>query len=243
MKTNQLLAVFLERLKAVEDRLRGDTEVIQRDIELIKSIPLPERGDTGPEGAVGPQGVEGIQGRTGESGPAGPQGKQGPRGSKGDKGSTGNQGVQGKDGKAGPKGPKGEKGTKGDAGKTGKTGKEGKAGHIPRHKIENGKVAFEIAPNRYGEWITFKQTNQYYSGGGNTTNGAAAGLKWIDYVSNYAVEPVFEQSIASGDVYRYQYANDTLYRLIGSNPYSDRFYSAFNGSAVSGLIIERAMTI
>jgi hypothetical protein len=242
VKTNQLLAVFLERLKAVEDRLRGNTETLKRDIELIKSIPLPERGDIGPEGEIGIQGPEGIQGRTGESGPAGPQGKQGPRGSKGDKGTQGSQGVQGKEGKSGPKGPSGNKGEKGVTGNTGKTGKEGKAGHIPRHKIENGKVAFEIAPNRYGEWITFKQTNQYYSGGGST-NAVPAGLKWIDYVSNYAVDPVFEQSIASGDVYRYQYANDTLYRLVGSNPYSDRFYSAFDGSAVSGLVIERGMTI
>lgn len=242
MRIRHLLGVFLERLKAVEDRNQANTDQIKRELDLIKSIPLSKQGETGAVGPQGDQGPEGLQGRQGEKGPVGPEGPKGPRGPKGDKGTQGGQGVQGKEGKSGPKGPKGDKGEKGNTGVQGKQGKDGKDGRLPRHKIHDGKVAFEISPGRYGDWITFKQVNQYYSGGGGGEQ-TVAGLKWIDYVSNYASSPVFEASIAAGDVYRYSYINGTLYRLIGSNPYSDRFYNSFNGSAVSGLVIERQMAI
>lgn len=243
MKTNQLLAIFLERLKASEDKSGDLIRKIEAELDLIKSIPLPKQGEQGLQGEQGPQGLEGLQGRQGEKGPVGPQGPKGEQGPKGDKGNTGDQGVQGKDGKAGPKGPKGEKGEKGTTGNQGKPGRPGKDGRIPRHKIDNGKVAFEIAPDRYGPWIRFQQTNQYYGGGGGTTPSTSGELKWIDYASNYEAEPAFQSTIAAGDVYLYTYANGSLYRLVGSNPYTDRFYSAFDGSTVSGLVVERSMTI
>lgn len=239
MTKAQLIAFFVERFNALEGRFAPKIEGLQRELDLIKTIPLPERGERGEKGDPG---EHGLDGRAGEAGPVGPQGPKGERGPKGDRGDRGPQGIQGPQGKQGPRGPKGDKGERGLTGADGKQGPAGRNGRIPRHKISNGRIAFEIAPDRFGDWIRFEQVTQYFSGGGGST-GAASDLKWIDYVSNYDSEPTFQSSIAAGDVYLYQYNNGSLYRLVGSNPYTDRFYSAFDGSNVSGLVVERGMSI
>jgi hypothetical protein len=235
---SHVLALFLERLRALEGRFAPKIEDIQRDLELIKSIPLPKEGR---QGDVGPQGEQGPKGDQGPQGIQGPQGPKGDRGPKGDKGEQGPQGIEGQQGKQGLKGPKGEKGEKGDRGPQGAKGDPGKNGRIPRHRINNGKIAFEISPDRYGDWITLQQTNNYYGGGG----GAAVEQEptWTDYATNFTGEPTLLASVAQGDVYEYNYVDGKLYRVVADSPYTDTFYAAFDGSVASGLIVTRGLSI
>lgn len=69
---------------------------------------------------------------------------------------------------------------------------------------------------------------------------------WIDYVANWRADtiPVKISTIAAGDVYQYTFADGSLlYRLVGSDPYTDGFYQNWDGSAVSGLVLNRAMQV
>ncbi|MHA1904697.1 MAG: hypothetical protein ACW968_11610 [Candidatus Thorarchaeota archaeon] len=71
-------------------------------------------------------------------------------------------------------------------------------------------------------------------------NSALAPVKWIDFVTGFATTPSFLSTIASGDVWQYDYTSTTLYRLIG--PSEDSFYTNYSGSAVSGLVVSKAIT-
>jgi hypothetical protein len=239
MKTKHLLAIFLERFQALQKKHDKETELLKREMEYVRSIPLT---DLFVQHLNEKEGIDekAIVVRQGEKGPVGPQGPRGKIGPKGDKGDKGDQGIQGQEGKQGPRGPKGDKGERGVQGPQGKPGKEGKSGRIPRHKISNGQIAFEIAPDLYGEWIRFQQTNQFYGGGSGTQQPDKT---WIDYVANYSGTPTLLQAIAEGDVYRYEYADGTLYRVIGSDPYTDTFYSVFSNGEVSGEVVSRAMSL
>ena len=233
MKINQALAVFLERLQRLDTKTKSELEELSEKLDVVRDFKLIP-GDKGDKGERGEQGIQGLEGRNGERGPIGETGPRGPKGEKGDKGDKGDQGIQGQNGAIGLKGPKGDKGDKGEQGPAGKKGADGKAGRIPRHKIQNGAIAFEIRPNEYGEFVRFNMTNQYLSGGGG-------GKTWIDYATGYATEPVFIETIAQGDVYSYNYGSTTLYRVIG-NP-SDAFYQNYSGGTFSGLVAEKAITI
>ena len=232
MKINQALAVFLERLQRLDSKSKDQFEALNKELEVVRDFKLIP-GDKGDEGERGPQGLEGVAGRDGL------QGEQGIQGPKGDTGAQGSQGLQGIQGEQGPKGERGEKGQKGDKGDRGergpegKKGQDGKPGRIPRHKIQNGAIAFEQRPNEYGEWVRFTQTNQYISGGGAKS--------WIDYATGYTTEPTLIETIAEGDVYSYNYDGKTLYRLVG-NPI-DAFYSNYSGGSFSGLVVQKSITI
>ena len=240
MTKAQIIALFIERLSALEGRVAPKIGNLEREVDIIKAIPLPQRGEKGDKGD---QGEQGLSGRQGEAGPAGPKGQKGEPGAKGEQGDRGPQGIQGPAGKQGPKGPKGEKGDRGERGPQGKAGPKGRDGRIPRHKIQGGRIAFEIAPDRFGDWITFQQTHNYYGGGGSTSQVIQDVKRWGDYATNWSSAPVFEATISAGDVYRYSFSDGTLYRLIGSSPYSDAFYSEFDGTSVSGLVVERGMSV
>jgi len=239
LKINQAVALFLERIQRLDRKTKSEIEQLSEQLEVVRDFKLipGEKGDQGQRGEPGErgeQGLQGLEGRNGERGPMGPQGPKGQTGAKGDKGDKGDQGIQGQNGPVGPKGPKGDKGDKGEQGPSGKKGADGKAGRIPRHKIQNGAIAFETSPNQYGQFVKFNMTNQYISGGG-------ASKTWIDYATGYATEPVFIETIAQGDVYSYNYGSTTLYRVIG-NP-SDAFYQNYSGGTFSGLVAEKAITI
>ncbi len=85
------------------------------------------------------------------------------------------------------------------------------------------------------------------SNGANGRDGASSGtLNWIDYASNWDSQspPTLIGSTAAGDVYQYTYSNGTRYRLVPTDGTSeDAFYTTWNGSALSGLVVERPMSI
>ena len=232
MKINQALAVFLERLQRLDSKSKDQFESLNKELETVRDFKLIP-GAKGESGEQGPQGLDGASGRDGS------QGKQGIQGPKGETGAQGSQGLQGVQGEQGPKGERGEKGQKGDKGERGergpegKKGRDGKSGRIPRHKIQNGAIAFEQRPNEYGEWIRFNMTNQYISGGGGRT--------WIDYATGFTTDPVLLETIAEGDVYSYNYGSSTLYRIIGVS--SDNFYQNYSSGSFSGLVAQKSITI
>jgi hypothetical protein len=160
LNNKQLAAAMLARMGKLEEQRKKDdqnaapieVESFVRVLEFLK----PPKGDKGDQGETGPRGERGEKGPQGPVGPAGPQG---PKGDKGDRGPMG---------ETGPIGPQGQQG------RDGKDGKDGRNGRIPRHKIRDGMIAFEIRPDQYGEWIRFTQTNNYYGGGGSGGGGAEA---------------------------------------------------------------------
>lgn len=99
------------------------------------------------------------------------KGEAGQDGKKGDKGDRGERGPQGPQGPRGLQGKQGEKGDKGDPGETGKDGErglEGKMGPMPKHETEGNKIRFEIAPNKWGDWIKVQTLmGSGLRGGGN----------------------------------------------------------------------------
>ena len=230
MDNKQLAAAMLARMGKLEAQRKKEqadappveVESFVRVLEFLK----PPKGDKGDQGEVGPKGEKGERGPQGPQGPVGPQGPQGPKGEKGDRG---------------PEGPMGPTGPQGPQGKDGKNGKDGRNGRIPRHKISDGMIAFEISPDQYGEWIRFTQTNNYYGGGGG--GAATTQLKWTDYATGFSATPTLLQAIADGDVYEYTYTNGTLYRLVPSGSEDDAFYSAFSGGVLSGLVARKRIEI
>lgn len=171
------------------------------------------------EEAMRPQPIPGPEG------PQGPQGPQGPEGPRGPIGRTGNDGAMGP---AGPMGPRGE---------------------MPKHQFNNGQIRFEQEEGVWGPWITIQQ-QQWFTGGGaggsTETEEAPAVLTWGDYVTNWASEPTLAGVTTGGDdVWEYTYNNGTLYRLVPAQGSSevDGFYSSWNGTDVSDLVVNRGMDI
>jgi hypothetical protein len=232
LKINQALAVFLERLQRLDSKSKDQFESLNKELETVRDFKLIP-GAKGESGDRGPQGLDGTAGRDGLQGEQGIQGPKGETGAQGSQGLQGVQGDQGPKGERGEKGQKGDKGDRGERGPEGKKGQDGKPGRIPRHKIQNGAIAFEQRPNEYGEWIRFTQTNQYISGGGGKT--------WTDYATGFSTEPTLIETIADGDVYSYNYDGKTLYRLVG-NPI-DAFYTNYSGGSFSGLVAQKQITI
>lgn len=235
MKINQAIALFIERLQRLDNKRQEDVDELAKKIEKVRKFKLipgdkGERGEIGERGPQGLAGKDGLDGRQGDQGPRGAAGPQGPKGDKGERGEPGQPGAKG------DKGPKGDKGEKGDPGAQGKKGADGRSGRIPRHKIQNGAIAFEQRPGEFGEWIKFNMTNQYYSGG--------RGLTWTDYATGFSVEPTLLETIAEGDVYEYTYNGGTnAYRLVG-NP-TDAFYSNYDAATdtLTGLLAEKQINI
>ena len=228
MRPSQVAALFLSKLRGLEEDYR------KRLLELADLVSTVEaqKGDPGAPGERGERGEKGEKGDPGDRGP------KGDKGDKGDRGETGPQGVPGPAGEAGeqgPRGPEGPAGPIGPKGGDGKDGADGRPGRIPRHKIQNGAIAFEIRPGEYGEWVRFTQTNQYYSGG--------RGLSWTDYATGFSATPTLLQTIADGDVYQYTYRNGTLYRLVPSGSAVDSFYRNFSSGVLSGLVAEKQISI
>lgn len=66
-------------------------------------------------------------------------------------------------------------------------------------------------------------------------------LSWAFFAANWTSQPSLVGSTASGDVYSYVFNGVTRYRLVPSsyNPTQDAFYSGWDGSSLSGLIVKR----
>lgn len=81
---------------------------------------------------------------------------------------------------------------------------------------------------------------------GYVIGGSGGGaLKWIDYATAFSSTPTLSLDNASGKVYTYLYNSDaaTFYRFIAADNSEDSFYSSFDGTNVSGLVVSKAQTI
>lgn len=68
---------------------------------------------------------------------------------------------------------------------------------------------------------------------------------WFSLVNSWTAEPSLNINISGGDVYNYVYGGTTYYRFV-PEPYDstlDSFYSAFDGSNLTGAIATRGQTI
>jgi hypothetical protein len=169
---------------------------------------------------------------------------------RGEKGDQGEQGIQGPKGEQGDRGEQGNTGPEGKAGRDGVDGKDGQDGDdgvsVVNAEIDiDGHLVLKLSD---GSEIDAGAIEGLSSAGQNVYASVKAGgttelPKWIDYVSNWSSTPTFLETITEGDVYEYTYENATLYRVVGSSPYTDKFYSSFANSAVNGLVISRGMSI
>ena len=178
----------------------------------------------------------------GAAGPVGPQGERGPKGEQGPAGMQGRDGKDGPQGEIGPQGPKGFDGVAGPQGIAGAEGPEGPTGPMPKHKIKDDTICFEVSPGVWGESISFSNIIQYVTGAESSATRKPK-LQWIDYASGYSSEPTLLETIADGDVYQYTYTNGTLYRLVPSGAAVDSFYKRFENSVLSGLVIQKTIKI
>jgi hypothetical protein len=179
-----------------------------------------------------------VQREPGPQGLQGSEGPQGPQGAKGDKGPKGDKGDPGKDGKEGPRGPQGPAGADGEDGQDGVSVVDAQIdidGHLVLKLSNDEEVDAGELPYATGDGTTYAAVH-------NTVDNKRT-YTWIDYAAGYSQEPTLLNTIAEGDVYEYTYPDGTLYRLITSSPYTDSFYKAYNGSAVSNLVISRGLSV
>lgn len=62
--------------------------------------------------------------------------------------------------------------------------------------------------------------------------------KWIDYATGFpkATPPILLATIATGNVWTYNYGTNTYYRLVPSGVLEDSFYSTFTEGILSGFL-------
>lgn len=65
--------------------------------------------------------------------------------------------------------------------------------------------------------------------------------KWLDYAIGFleGTEPILLTTIATGDVWSYNYGASTYFRLVPSGALPDAFYSTFSGGVLSGLLAKK----
>ncbi len=219
MTPKRILALLLSRLdaeRAERDGVAADLSARIDDVAGFKAVP-------GAQGDTGEQGERGEQGEQGEQGPQGPQGEPGPKGDAGPQGEKGDPGPRGEQGEPGPRGEKGDTGSTGLPGSKGRDGKDGRMGRMPRHRVRDGAIQFEMRPNEYGEPLPFQQVNQYYSGGGQGVSGYEFTAGFVDRTSGGAPTTIgdnvqYTRAMADlGQWYRFgfseaqQQANDVQY--------------------------------
>ena len=73
-------------------------------------------------------------------------------------------------------------------------------------------------------------------------DGSDAVGGWITYVTGFSVIPTLFDTIPTGDVYQYTYADATiLYRFIATDLSEDAFYNTFESEILSGLVATKAL--
>jgi hypothetical protein len=85
------------------------------------------------------------------------------------------------------------------------------------------------------------------TGGRGPVGPAGVGLDtlWIRLASEWTAAPVFNSSIAGGDVYDYTYGSTVYYRLVPTtyDPSLDAFFDTFVGGVLSNEISNRGYSI
>jgi hypothetical protein len=110
-----------------------------------------------------------------------------------------------------------------------------------------GSIAVTVVSAEYiGQNLILTMSNgTTIDAGAVPVTPATGSLTWIDYVSNWLTEPALVGTTTEGEVYSYGYTTSTYYRLIPNDASleQDSFYENWNGSALSNIVIERAMNI
>ncbi len=192
--------------------------------------------------------IRGPQGRAGYDGCDGLDGSDGKEGSQGKVGMHGDPGARGP---TGPTGPQGVKGDKGDQGRTGQAGDGEDGVSVTGSTINNrGDLIIKLSN---GDLINAGRAKGQpgppgqpgRNGGIISQSGVAGSLAWNDYAINKVQYTGVETGIASGLVLECISDGDTIYRFINSTdnangyPIEDSFYSDFNGTILTNLIITR----
>jgi hypothetical protein len=72
-------------------------------------------------------------------------------------------------------------------------------------------------------------------------------IDWMTLVRGFKIEPVFNSSIGTGDVYDYVYSTSstdkTYYRYIATDGSEDSFYEFFSGGVLSNLLARKQIII
>lgn len=228
-----------------------------------------DRGEQGLQGPVGPQGPKGDQGDRGPQGDVGPQGEVGPQGPQGPSGDTirGPRGLRGEQGLRGLEGPQGVRGEPGQDGRSIANASITEDGRLlirydDGELVSVGRVQVNVEnhyeggsglpPGHFAIYdAEFQPNNELVliCNNGKRINAGAPSLAvgsytWSDYVNGPTQEPTLNTTLASGPVYDYVYGSTTLYRHIpDANPYNDTFYSNFDGTNLSGVVVSRSISI
>ena len=251
----------------IESSLQKEVEGFKKQVG-----PKGDQGELGPQGPKGDSGLKGDKGNVGERGPQGELGLQGLQGLQGPQGATirGPRGLTGKQGLRGLEGPQGERGDQGLVGEAGKSITNASITEDGRlliryddgELVSVGRVQINVE-NHYeggsglpaGHFAIYDAEFQpnndliLVCNNGKRINAGAPNLAvgsytWSDYASGPSEAPVLTATIASGEVYSYVYGATTLYRHVPTaNPYGDAFYSNFDGTNLSGLVVSRSISI
>jgi len=73
---------------------------------------------------------------------------------------------------------------------------------------------------------------------------ASLRLTWTDLATGWNTEPVFNMTLAGGDVYDYSYDGPAIYyRYIANDGSEDAFYENFDGVNLTGLVKQKKIAI
>jgi hypothetical protein len=81
-----------------------------------------------------------------------------------------------------------------------------------------------------------------------TVNVQATQSYWLSLSTGFHIEPTLNTSLAEGDVYNYIYLNEdttltTYYRYIKTDGTLDAFYSGFDGTNLTGFIVQKEIIL
>lgn len=87
------------------------------------------------------------------------------------------------------------------------------------------------------EYLTESEGNAAYQPIGEAV------FTWSDYAMGYSSDPVSLGNVSDGEVFEYTYTNGTLYRLVPSGSAVDSFYTTFDGTTLSGLLVQKPILL
>ena len=66
---------------------------------------------------------------------------------------------------------------------------------------------------------------------------------WLSLCTGYSATPTGPTAITGGGVYTYTYTGGTRYRFVSTDALTDRFYTGFDGTNLTGLVATKSVTI
>lgn len=65
---------------------------------------------------------------------------------------------------------------------------------------------------------------------------------WLSLCTGYSAIPTGPIAITGGGVYTYTYTGGTRYRFVSTDALTDRFYTGFDGTNLTGLVASKALS-